>query len=65
MSGVVQQWEDFHRRMSSITAEMIGAANYLDEHPDYATDERVAATFREYADRMRAVPAPDAEVVRP
>jgi hypothetical protein len=51
-------WDDYHRAMSGIAAEMIGAASYLDEHPDYATVERVADTFRRYADRMRAVEVP-------
>lgn len=51
-------WDDYHRRMSGIAAEMIGAAGYLTEHPDYANDERVAATFRDYAERFARVLPP-------
>ena len=64
MSAIVAErddpatWDEYHRRISSIAAEMIGAAGYLAAHPDYATDERVAAKFYRYAERMSAVQVP-------
>jgi stress response protein YsnF len=51
-------WDDYHRAVARVGAEMIGSANYFDEHPEFATDERVARTFREYAERLRAVAVP-------
>jgi hypothetical protein len=54
----IAAWDAYHRRMSSLTAEMIGAAEYFDAHPEFATDERVAKTFRKYAARMQAVEVP-------
>ena len=54
----MSEWEDYHRAMSRLAAEMIGAGNYFDAHPDCATDERLASTFREYVARMRAVEVP-------
>lgn len=51
-------WDEFHEERSGIVAEMIGAANYLDANPEYATDEVLAATFRRYVERLRAVERP-------
>lgn len=55
----MSDWDDFHREQSSITAHMLGAADYFDEHPEWATDERLAKAFREHVAMMRAVPMPD------
>ena len=54
----MNDWDNFHHTMSGITAEMLGAADYFDQHPEWATDERVAATFRQYVERIRAVEVP-------
>lgn len=51
-------WDDYRRELAGIAHELIGAADYLDDHPEYATDAVVAATFRRYADRLRAVEVP-------
>lgn len=51
-------WDQYHRIMSGITAEIIGAARYFDEHPEHATDARLADTFWDYARRIRAVETP-------
>lgn len=54
----LEAWDDYHRAMSAIATGMIGAASYFAEHPEYATDERLAQTFREYAERMESVEVP-------
>lgn len=54
----LRAWDDFHRTQSGITAEIIGAADYLRQHPEYATDARVAAVFWEYVARIEATAVP-------
>ena len=54
----VAAWDAYDREMSGIAAEMIGAAKWFDAHPEFATDERLAATWRKYAQRMQAVEVP-------
>ena len=54
-----ETWDDYHRRMSSIAAEFVGAARYLADHPEYATTERLAETFRRFADRFTRVIPPE------
>lgn len=51
-------WDEYYRKMSSLAAEMIGAADHFDENPDWATDEHVADAFRRYVARMREVEQP-------
>lgn len=51
-------WDDYHRALSGLASELIGAAAYFDKHPDWATDANVAAEFRRLADRMREIPKP-------
>lgn len=57
-AGILDRWDEYHRTMSRIAAEMIGAARHFDKNPDYATDENVARVFRKYAERMAAVEVP-------
>ena len=58
VSDVLKAWADHDHALASIAAEMIGAADYFDEHPDYATDERLAEVFRMYVGRLRDVERP-------
>ena len=54
-----ETWDGYHRRMSGIAAEVVGAARYLADHPEYATTERLAETFRRFADRFTRVIPPE------
>lgn len=52
-------WEQHDRATAYVVAEMIGADNWFTDNPDAATDERLAAAWREYVARLRAVPVPE------
>lgn len=56
--NAVERWDEYHRAVSAIGAQMIGAANYYDKHPDEATDARLAEAFRSYVKELRGVPSP-------
>ena len=51
-------WEQHDRRVAYIVAEMVGADEWFQKNPEAATDERLAAAWREYVTRLRAVPTP-------
>ncbi len=55
---MARTWDEYHREVAGVAAQMVGAADYLAEHPEFATDERLAAAFREYVARLRAVQTP-------
>lgn len=57
-TDVLAAWTEYHRTMSSIAAEMIGASLYFAEATDYATDANVAEAFHKYAARFAAVEVP-------
>ena len=51
-------WATCDREIAGIAAQMLGAADYFDAHPDWATDEQVAQTWRAYVAKMRDVAKP-------
>ena len=54
----LRAWAEYDHELASLAHQMIGAADHFEKCPEYATDERLAATFRRYVERMRAVESP-------